>query len=243
PLPVLRRAWRRHPRLHFRLDGNHPLGASHHQKIVVIDDAIAFVGGFDLAACRWDTPAHRVDDPRRVDPGYVHYPPFHDVQMLVDGDAAAALGTLARERWRRASGVALEPPTSDGGPWPPAVAPDVEDVMVAIARTDPAWQGRAAVHEIELLLLDAIRAARRSIYLETQYLTSPRLGTALAERLTDRDGAEVVIVVPRICPGWLEEATMGPLRARVVRQLHDADRFGRLRIYHPVVPGLSSDGR
>ena len=32
PLPFLRRAWRRHPRLHFRLDGNHPLGASHHPR-------------------------------------------------------------------------------------------------------------------------------------------------------------------------------------------------------------------
>ena len=114
----------------------------------------------------------------RVDPGYGHYPPFHDVQMLVDGEAAAVLGALARERWRRASGVALAPATADGDPWPPTVPADVEDVTVAVARTDPAWQGRAPVHEIEHLLLDAIGAARRSIYLETQYLTAPRLCSA-----------------------------------------------------------------
>ena len=35
-----------------------PLGASHHQKVVVVDDAVAFVGGLDLTHCRWDTPEH-----------------------------------------------------------------------------------------------------------------------------------------------------------------------------------------
>ena len=43
-LPAYRLGWRTHRRLHFLMDGRHPVGASHHQKIVVIDDAIAFVG-------------------------------------------------------------------------------------------------------------------------------------------------------------------------------------------------------
>ncbi|MGR9682030.1 hypothetical protein ACUOGR_24430, partial [Escherichia coli] len=46
----------RNKRLHFRTDARHPVGASHHQKIVVIDDKLAFVGGLDLTRCRWDTP-------------------------------------------------------------------------------------------------------------------------------------------------------------------------------------------
>ena len=80
--------------------------ASHHQKIVVVDDAIAFTGGLDLTIRRWDTPAHRADDPGRVDPAGRPYPPAHDVQVMVDGDAAAALGELARARWRAATGRA-----------------------------------------------------------------------------------------------------------------------------------------
>jgi hypothetical protein len=55
--------------VHFRLDDDHPVGASHHQKLVVVDDRVAFVGGIDLAAARWDTPEHRAYDPRRRDPG------------------------------------------------------------------------------------------------------------------------------------------------------------------------------
>jgi phosphatidylserine/phosphatidylglycerophosphate/cardiolipin synthase-like enzyme/uncharacterized membrane protein YdjX (TVP38/TMEM64 family) len=244
PLPLVGRAWARHPRLHFRLDGSHPLGGSHHQKLVVIDDAVAFIGGLDLAACRWDTPEHRTEDPRRVDPGYRHYAPFHDVQLAVDGPVAATLGDLARSRWYRATGVELAPPPAPASDaWPPGLRPDLTDVPVALARTEPAWGGRPGIHEVEQLYLDAVAAARRSIYLETQYLTSPRLGDALAARLAEADGPDVVMVVPRVCAGWLEETTMGALRARVLRRLRDADLHGRLGVYHPTVPGLSRDAQ
>src|SRR5437870_209324 len=54
-LPGYQLGWRTHPRLCFRLDADHPVTASHHQKIVVIDDAVAFVGGIDLTTHRWDT--------------------------------------------------------------------------------------------------------------------------------------------------------------------------------------------
>ncbi len=67
-MPVFRLDWRTHPRIRFRFDGHHPSGASHHQKIVVIDDAVAFSGGIDLTARRWDTSEHQPDDPRRIDP-------------------------------------------------------------------------------------------------------------------------------------------------------------------------------
>jgi phosphatidylserine/phosphatidylglycerophosphate/cardiolipin synthase-like enzyme len=54
-LPVYKLGWQTHRRLAFSMDGRHPIGASHHQKVVVIDDAVAFVGGLDLTRCRWDT--------------------------------------------------------------------------------------------------------------------------------------------------------------------------------------------
>ena len=102
--PRYKLKWRTHKNIHFHLDGAHPAGASQHQKIVVVDDAVAFVGGFDLSKWRWDTPEHAIDNELRIDPDGKPYPPFHDVQMLVDGDAAEALGELARERWHIAAG-------------------------------------------------------------------------------------------------------------------------------------------
>jgi phosphatidylserine/phosphatidylglycerophosphate/cardiolipin synthase-like enzyme len=52
PLPIFHFGWRTHRRVHFALDAQHPVGASHHQKIVVVDDAVAFVGGLDLTKGR-----------------------------------------------------------------------------------------------------------------------------------------------------------------------------------------------
>jgi phosphatidylserine/phosphatidylglycerophosphate/cardiolipin synthase-like enzyme/uncharacterized membrane protein YdjX (TVP38/TMEM64 family) len=240
-LPLLRFGFQTQQRLAFRLDSSHPLGGSHHQKIAVIDGALAFAGGIDLAAGRWDTPEHAKEDPRRNDPGLGAYPPFHDVQVAVDGAAAGALAELVQERWRRATGRRLPAPPTSGDPWPAELAPDLRDVEVAVARTEPAHDGRSEVREVERLYLDSIRAARSWIYLENQYFTSDSVGQALCERLQEEDGPEVVIVLPASSGGWLEETTMGVLRARLVKRLQDADRHGRLRLLHPRLPGVEDE--
>ncbi|MGH0034673.1 MAG: VTT domain-containing protein [Myxococcota bacterium] len=238
-LPLLRLDMRSHRRVRFRLDDRHPLGASHHQKIVVVDDALAFCGGLDVTACRWDTPEHAAEDARREDPGFGVYPPFHDVHMAVDGAAAGRLGEIARERWRLATGRRLQAVESSNDPWPPELGVDLEDVTVGISRTVPAAAGRdAEVREVEKLHVAALRAARRFIYLENQYLTSSTVAHVLAERLREADGPEVVLVLPARCSGWLEEATMGVLRARLLRRLREADTHDRLRVYHPRIPGV-----
>jgi len=87
-LPLYKMEWTTHRRLNFRLDSHHPLGASHHQKIAVIDDAVAFCGGLDFTLGRWDTPEHRPGDVRRRDLDETIRQPYHDVQMMVSGPAA-----------------------------------------------------------------------------------------------------------------------------------------------------------
>jgi phospholipase D1/2 len=235
-LPRLRFGRRTHPRIRFALDGNHPSGACHHQKLVVVDDAVAFTGGFDLAPCRWDTREHRPGDDRRCDPGFKAYAPFHDVGIAVDGAAARALAELARERWRVATGEAVRPARPGADPWPESAPPDLRDVAVGLARTVPAVGDAPACREVAVLYEDAIRSARRSIYVENQYLTSPAMGDALAERLREPHGPEIVLVVPKTASGWLEEKTMGVLRTRLVCRLREADRHGRLAVVYPSLP-------
>ncbi|QDZ30699.1 hypothetical protein FAY22_18905 [Noviherbaspirillum sp. UKPF54] len=242
-LPVYKLDWRTHRRLEFKMDGQHPIGGSHHQKVVVIDDSVAFVGGLDLTRSRWDTPEHACREPRRRDSDGRPHAPFHDVQALVDGAAARALGELARARWRAATGH--EPvaprevmPDAAHDPWPAQVVPDLTDIDVAIARTEPAFEGRPGVHEVRQLHLDAIAAARRSLFFENQYFTSGMIADALAARLAEPDGPEVLIVSPQTQSGWLEQVTMGVLRARVHRRLRQADRHGRYRMACPQIPGL-----
>jgi phosphatidylserine/phosphatidylglycerophosphate/cardiolipin synthase-like enzyme/uncharacterized membrane protein YdjX (TVP38/TMEM64 family) len=232
-LPLVRFGWRTHRRVHFRLDSSHPLGGSQHQKLVIIDDRVAFVGGMDVTHGRWDTREHIPEDPRRVDPWGRRYPPYHDVMVVCDGAAAAALGQLARERWKRAGGRARRVVHTDGDPWPRCVRPDLEHVELAIARTEPPYAKRAPVVEIANAWLDLLGAAKHSIYIENQYLTSAAVGDALAERLASADCPEIVMVLTHTTSGWLEEATMGVLRARLLERLRAADRCDRLRVYYP----------
>ena len=228
---------RAHPRLHFAMDGDHASGASHHQKIVVVDDQVAFVGGIDLTMHRWDHPRHLIHDPHRIDGDGKPYDPFHDVHAAVSGPAAAALGQLARARWGPRRGRVRPPPLAEAdtvSAWPATLAPDALDVEVGFARTH-LRAGQPPIKEVEALTVTALHAARRWIYAENQYLTSNAVARALAARLTESDGPEITVVLPESETGWKERASMGVLRARALAFLRAKDLHGRLRLVFPRV--------
>jgi phospholipase D1/2 len=227
----------KHPRVHLKFDSTHPPGASHHQKIVVIDDSLAFTGGMDLAGGRWDTPEHRANDARRAGKD-APYPPSHDVQAMVDGEAARALGEIVRDRWYRSTGTPIAESSEQRDIWPESVRPDFVDVPVAISRTDVDGDGSGGTLEVEQLHLDLIAAAREHIYIENQYLTSSTIVDALCRRLEAASGPEVLIVLPLKNSGWLEERTIEVLRFQSIHRLRAADHAKRLRICYPVVPDL-----
>jgi phospholipase D1/2 len=230
--------WQPHRRISFHYDSTCALGAAHHQKIVVIDAAVAFCGGIDLTLGRWDTTQHSSADSRRTNVGEtIPYGPVHDVMLAVDSGAARALQSVASERWRRATGRALPTAHAASDPWPASLFPMFSDVDVALARTVPAGRNEPAVTEVEALHLDLIAAARRYIYIENQYFTSKVLGNALAARLAEPAGPEVVVVSRLVSSGWLEAPTMSALRTVLMRKLWDADAHGRFHAWHPDTPG------
>jgi phospholipase D1/2 len=239
--PLYKLGWRTRaaPRLHFRLDDRHPPSGSHHQKVLVVDDSVAFVGGLDLTHGRWDTPEHRKEQPFRRDAQDRISRPNHDVQAIVDGPAARALGELCRDRWARLGKrtAPLANPFTDA--WPSSVAPQLTELDVAIARTDPGWVTGQPVQEIRQLYLDAIAGARRSLYLENQYFSSSVVGEALAARLSEADAPDVLVVSRLTEEGWLEARTMGLLRARLHERLRNADAAGRYRLLYPHIPELA----
>ena len=100
--------WAFMERIDFKFDSAHPVGTSHHQKIVVIDDNFAVCGGIDMTSDRWDTPAHLHEDVRRKMLNGKFYAPWHDVTMLLEGDIAYALAELGGERWVTAGGKPLD---------------------------------------------------------------------------------------------------------------------------------------
>lgn len=234
--PVALLNWLSSERMQFAIDGAHPTGSVPHQKIVVVDDALALCGGIDFTVDRWDTRDH--DDHNRFRRVIGRsYGPRHEVAVAVDGAAARALGELARDRWQTATGRSLPPIEADHVVWPSALEPDLIGVDVGIARTLPALPGRGEVREVEALNLAAIAAARHTIYFENQYLASRTLADALAERLGEPDGPEVVVVMPRRSESRLEEQAMDSARHRLLRLLWAADDHHRLAVYWPVTDG------
>ena len=230
--------WYFTPAVDFIFDSAHPLGCSHHQKVVVIDDCFAVCGGIDMTSDRWDTPEHLHDDPRRRRINGGTYGPWHDVTMMLEGDAARALGELGRRRWRQAGGRRLAPcPPQDTSPWPRRLNAEFRDVEVGIARTRAAFRDIAEVREVEALFAEQIGRARRLIYAESQYFASRRIAEAIAEKLAEPDPPEIVLINPLTSEGWLEQTAMDGARVRLLHAVAESDHAGRFRIYVPLTSG------
>jgi phosphatidylserine/phosphatidylglycerophosphate/cardiolipin synthase-like enzyme len=235
------RTWSTHPRIHLRFDGKHPLRGSHHQKLVCIDDALAFIGGIDLTARRWDRSAHLAIDPLRVTPEGDPYEPVHDLQAALTGDAARMIGDLARRRWQRATDETIAAIASSRDVWPTHMEAALGGCNIALALTEPGFLGRKSRREAIRLTVDALAAANKRIYIETQYLAYFGIARLLERRLAEPHGPEIVVVVTRISHGFLEKVMMGGNRDRLIRRLKRADRFDRFRVLYPVVP--AADGK
>lgn len=221
-------------RINFALDGHHPFGACHHQKIVVADDKFAFCGGIDVTKDRWDTYEHLPEDDRRNRPDGTPTGPWHDATTALTGPIATSLGELARKRWERATGERLDHPGDlDGLDWPQDLPIDVRDVDIAIARTEPPFDGEELINEIERLCLDIIESATDVIYIESQYFAAETICQALEDRLREPDGPEVVVINPQAALSALEDDAMHVLRGRMIDRLKKVDPGNRFRIYYP----------
>lgn len=232
--PSLNLKWRTPENIRVALDDCLPMGACHHQKLVLIDGSLAFCGGFDLTTGRWDTPEHRPVNPARRGPNDDEYPPWHDVQMMVDGPAARSLYEIACRRWQQVTSEAVDTPAVDAA-WPDGAEPDLRDLDVGIARTLPENDEQPEVDEIRHLYVASINAAERSIYIENQYLTADAVAEALVERLRVQPDLEVIAVVPQSPRGWLEARTMGAGQQRFRDRIARANLASRVRFYYPWV--------
>lgn len=226
--------WAMHPQIEMKLDSAHPFGCSHHQKIVVIDDKFAVCGGIDMTSDRWDTPDHADEDERRKRPNRKPYGPWHDVTMLVENQAAAALGELARRRWERAGGTPLSPcnPQKDS-PWPASLEAEFQFVEIGISRTRAEHEDCPPIFEIEKLFLDQIARAKRFIYAENQYFASRKIAEAITLRMAEPDPPEIFIVTAEGAEGWLEQKAMDSARARLILSIAEKDRANRFSVNIP----------
>ncbi len=251
-LPRMKRPWDKHKRIKLVWDKDTPPLGSQHQKLVTVDDRVAFVGGMDLTKSRWDTHEHRPGDKRRRNPGLLpsYGDPYHDIMLSLDDEAARRIGEWCRERWRRATGEAVDPPETDDGVgsdgagddrWPEGVEPLLTDREVDVALTEPDYAGREELRQVEAAFIEQIRAAERLIFVETQYLASGRIADELCERLREDGGPEVILILPFGCPGRLQSMAMDSRRDQLLGRLREADPNGRFGAYWATLRGADTE--
>lgn len=246
--PMWRHKWRKCdlPNVHVCLDSMVPLGGCHHQKIILVDDEIAFWGGMDVALGRWDKRQHHPVNALRRDPGGLPEPekehkfgPYHDIQAVLAGPAVADVARWVRHRWRAASDVIprpFDPPEGNALPasWPDKFPPVFENVPVAIARTLPPTRNSDTVKEIERLYAAEIEKAEEFIYIENQYLTCQSVAAALNRALHRNPRLRVLAVSCHTPQGYMERKVMWAGRTDFYDTLVKGGMAGQVGLAYPV---------
>src|SRR6059058_1611922 len=157
----------------------------HHEKLVVVDDRVASVGGIDLTTFngdRYDSSSH----PWRPALGW------HDAGALVRGPVVADVADHFRLRWHEVTGRELPAPET------PAKAGEhelqlVQTIPEKVYRTWPRGEFRILEAYVR-----AFHAAERLVYLESQFLWSTEVVEILVEKLRHppRDDFRIVAVLP-----------------------------------------------
>jgi phosphatidylserine/phosphatidylglycerophosphate/cardiolipin synthase-like enzyme len=157
----------------------------HHEKIVVIDDETAFVGGIDMTTFggdRFDTNDH----PARSALGW------HDVTTRLRGPIVRDVGEHFALRWFETTGERLPDPPQQ---------PEQGGLDVQLIRTVPEKIYKSLPKGDFRILesyIRAIRSARKIIYLENQFLWSPLIVDELTRKLANppADDFRVIAVLP-----------------------------------------------
>ena len=193
-------------RIQMQLDANERPMHCHHEKLVLVDDRVAYVGGIDLTSFggnRLDSSSHE----RRPGVGW------HDACLRLEGPIVADVAEHYRLRWQ-GSLPAPEEPAAAGGVEAQLVRTVPEHLYEGLPR------GEFTILES---YLRALRGAERFVYLESQFLWSPELTAVLADKLRNPPHPDfrVVVVLPAK-PNNGKDDTRGQLGVLV-----DAAKDGR----------------
>jgi phosphatidylserine/phosphatidylglycerophosphate/cardiolipin synthase-like enzyme len=195
-------------RIQVALDSRERPMHTHHEKLVLVDGEVAFVGGIDLT----DSPIDRFDT---SDHPYRRVSGWHDAATVLHGPAVGDVAAHLALRWHGVTGESL------AVTWPQASGSIEAQIVSTIPeRLYPdAPTGRFRILES---YLRAIRSAKRFIYLENQFLWSPEIVAALRHKLQHPPSPDfrLVILLPSRARSG-EDDTRGQLAV-----LADADEHG-----------------
>jgi phosphatidylserine/phosphatidylglycerophosphate/cardiolipin synthase-like enzyme len=207
-------------RIRGALDGHNRPMHCHHEKLVIIDGAVAFVGGIDLTAMagdRYDSSPHGGRDALG----------WHDAAARLRGPAVADVAAHFAMRWMVTTGERIDPP----GP-----SPAVGDSRVQVVRTVPEnTYPPLAGGDFSVLqaYVGALRGAQRLVYIENQFLWSAEIVAVLQRKLLSppSDEFRLCVVLP-LRPNNGNDDTRGQIGVLI-----EADRHHRLLVATIGPPG------
>jgi len=242
--------WTTNERIHFLFDSRHSIGASHHQKFAVIDGIAAFAGGMDICSNRWDDRRHLAHNPERVNAHGQPYEPYHDIQSYHEGPVAGQLKSVFLTRWKVAGGGNLKLincPAERLKDIDVSIPLDAGTVAVSRTLSRTFIPRQKNIREIRSLYIDAIRAARNSIYMENQYFSSQAVFRALTERMRSSTlpGINIIFIFPQKPHSLLEELSMGVTQVKMLKSLRQtASNYGhKLGIYYTMSHAPEGEGK
>jgi phosphatidylserine/phosphatidylglycerophosphate/cardiolipin synthase-like enzyme len=230
------RVWENiHPRVHFVFDSRHPLGASHHEKLCLIDGRVALCGGIDLCDERWDTRAHLYHDSRRsLDLKEEHHGPYHDLAVQVSGPICLEFHRHIADRWELISSIPFppEPRFSQNARHPQHASGHAVYFSRTLARIDIERGQHHVVREVEFLYRDLIERAQKRLILEGQYYWSREFNDLLIRKIQKMRGQdfEIFLILADLRKAKSLTRVMSQYELRLLDRLEIAARAANVRL-------------
>jgi phosphatidylserine/phosphatidylglycerophosphate/cardiolipin synthase-like enzyme len=211
-------------RISMALDAKERPMHCHHEKLVIVDGEVAFVGGIDLTSFegeRLDQSHHPVRDTLG----------WHDACLRLEGPIVGDVAAHFLMRWRELA--------NDASPEPHRPQRRAGGVEAQLVRTVPEHVYEALpLGEFSIVesYVRALSSAERFVYLESQFLWSPELVSILVGKLRrpPADDFRVVVLLPAH-PNNGTDDTRGQLGVLVdaAQQGGDERRFLACALYQP----------
>ncbi len=247
--PMQGRIWDEiHPRVHFVFDNRHPFGASHHEKLVLIDGKVALCGGIDLCDERWDSPQHHYIDPRRsLDAHQENHGPYHDLAVQISGPVCSALYGHVASRWRQLTTLPFPKPMRLHA------APAGHRVYLSRTQIDLEYPQISMIREVEFLFRELIHLAQHRLVIEGQYFWSKRIARLLIDKMEERARArqpgeppfQLILTLSDLAPVKSLTRIMAPYQLSLLIALQKAGRKTGtdFRLRTPIVLPPEGQGR
>jgi phosphatidylserine/phosphatidylglycerophosphate/cardiolipin synthase-like enzyme len=192
-----------------------PQAASWHQKFIVLDGQLAFVGGMNIKGVDWDTSAHPIFEHRRMTFAATEeerlavlakestpdFGPRKDYVVRIEGPSAQDATATFQTRWDHLidSGAAYSAHSSKFEVYSNIAAND-QGVQVQITTTMPTPWGEQSIAET---WLNAVAQAQDYILIEDQYWRSPLLVEAILARMKEVPTLRLVVITKPV-DTWLD---------------------------------------